>query len=70
MYAKTGQEAGPSKTIGQVETVELGPGLEAEEIGTTSWDEKKKVKGKGKGMPPQSNKCFNCREEGHSIKDC
>ena len=69
MYAKTGQEAGPSKTVNQLETTELGPGLQAEEeVGVLSWDDKKK--GKGKGMPQRSNKCFNCGETGHGIKDC
>ena len=69
MYAKTGQEAGPSRTVNQTEVAELGPGLETDDISALSWDDKKK-KSKGKGPPQQSNKCFNCREEGHSIKDC
>ena len=70
MYAQAGQEAGPSKTLNQMETAEIGLGLGAEEdIGALSWDEKKK--GKGKGNPsPQNNKCFNCGTEGHGIKDC
>ena len=68
MYAKTGQEAGPSRTVNQAE-VEIGPGPENDDIGTLSWDDKKK-KGKGKASPPRSNKCFNCGEEGHGIKDC
>ena len=70
MYAQAGQEAGPRKTLNQMESVEegLGPGNE-EDVGALSWDEKKK--GKGKGNPsPQNNKCFNCGTEGHSIKDC
>ena len=70
MYARAGQEAGLSKTLNQLEMVEIGlrPGTE-EDIGTLSWDEKKK--GKGKGNPsPRSNKCFNCGTEGHGIKDC
>ena len=70
MYARAGQEAGPSKTLNQMEMVEigLGPGSE-EDIGALLWDEKKK--GKGKGNPlPRSNKCFNCGTEGHGIKDC
>ena len=70
MYTRAGQEAGPSKTLNQMESAEigLGPGAE-EDIGALSWDEKKK--GKGKGNPsPRSNKCFNCRTEGHGIKDC
>ena len=69
MYAWAGQEAGPSKTINQMETVEigLGPGDE-EDVSALSWDEKK---GKGKGNPPPwNNKCFNCGTEGHGIKDC
>ena len=71
MYARAGQEAGPSKTLNQAETAEigLGPGPEADDIGTLSWDNKKK-KSKGKGPAPRSNKCFNCGEEGHGIKDC
>ena len=70
MYACTGQEAGPSKTLNQVESAEigLGPGAE-EDIGALSWDEKKKGKGKG-NKPLRNNKCFNCGTEGHSIKDC
>ena len=70
MYARAGQEAGPSKTINQMESVEigLGPGTE-EDIGTLSWDEKKKGKGKGNSSP-RNNKCFNCGTEGHGIKDC
>ena len=48
MYSRAGQEAGPSKTLNQVELAEigLGPGAE-EDVGTLSWDEKKKGKGKG-----------------------
>ena len=70
MYAQAGQEAGPSKTLNQMETAEigLGPGAE-EDIGALSWDEKKKGKGKG-NPPPQNNKCFNCGTKGHGIKDC
>ena len=51
MYARAGQEASPSKTLNQMEMVEigLGPGAE-EDVGALSWDEKKK--GKGKGNPP------------------
>ena len=69
MYSYTGQEAGPSKTLNQIELAEirLGPGIE-EDVGAFSWDEKKK--GKGKGNIPQNNKCFNCGIEGHGIKDC
>ena len=69
MYVRAGQEAGPSKTLNQMETVEigLGPGAE-EDVGALSWDEKKK--GKGRGNPlPRNNKCFNCGTEGHGIKD-
>ena len=68
MYAQAGQEAGPSKTLNQMESAEIGPGVE-EDVGALSWDEKKK--GKGKGNPPsRNNKCFNCGTEGHGIKDC
>ena len=69
MYAKTGQEAGPSRMVNQAEAVEIGPGPETDDIGALSWDDKKK-KGKGKAPAPRGNKCFNCREEGHGIKDC
>ena len=69
MYAKTGQEAGPSRTVNQTKAAEIGPGPETDDIGALSWDEKKK-KTKGKGPLPRSNKCFNCGEEGHGIKDC
>ena len=70
MYARAGQEAGPSKTLNQMDSAEIGlrPGAE-EDIGTLSWDEKKKGKGKGNPMP-RNNKCFNCGTEGHGIKDC
>ena len=51
MYAKAGQEAGPSRTVNQAEATELRPGLEADDIGALSWDDKKK-KGKGKAPPP------------------
>ena len=70
MYARAGQEAGPSKTLSQMEMAEigLGPGAE-EDIGALSWDEKKKDKGKGNSSP-RNNKCFNCGTEGHGIKDC
>ena len=70
MYTRAGQEARPSKTLNQVESVEigLGPGAE-EDIGALSWDEKKKGKGKGNSSP-RNNKCFNCGTKGHSIKDC
>ena len=52
IYVHTGQEAGPSKTLNQVESAEigLGPGAE-EDIGALSWDEKKKGKGKGNTLP-------------------
>ena len=52
MYSRAGQEAGSSKTLNQVEMVEigLGPGAE-EEVGALSWNEKKKGKGKG-NVPP------------------
>ena len=69
MYAKTGQEAGPSRSVNQAETQEVGPGPESDDIGALSWDDKKK-KGKGKAPTPRGNKCFNCGEEGHGIKDC
>ena len=69
MYTRTGQEAGPSRTVNQADVAEIGPGPETNDIGTLSWDDKKK-KGKGKGPAPRSNKCFNCGEEGHGIKDC
>ena len=70
MYTCAGQEAGPSKTLNQAETVEirLGPGTE-EDIGALSWEEKKKGKGKGNVLL-RNNKCFNCGTKGHSIKDC
>ena len=51
MYAKVGQEAGPSRMVNQAETTELGPGPGDDDIGTLSWDDKKK-KGKGKAPPP------------------
>ena len=70
MYAHAGQEAGPSKTLNQVESVEIRLRPEAEEdVSTLLWDEKKKGKGKG-NAPPRNNKCFNCGTEGHGIKDC
>ena len=50
MYARTGQEAGPSRTVNQTEA-EIGPGPEVDDIGALSWDDKKK-KGKGKAPPP------------------
>ena len=52
MYSHAGQEAGPSKTLNQVELAEigLGPGAE-EDVGALSWDEKKKGKGKGNMLP-------------------
>ena len=52
MYARAGQEAGPSKTLNQMESAEigLGPGAK-EDIGALSWDEKKKGKGKGNSSP-------------------
>ena len=69
----TGQEAGPSKTINQIKLADFGPGpRNKEDISTLSWDDKKKkVKGtRGKGPTPQGNKCFNCGQEGHGIKNC
>ena len=52
MYARAGQEAGPSKALSQIETAEIGlrPGAK-EDIGALSWDEKKKGKGKGNPLP-------------------
>ena len=70
MYDCIGQEAGPSKTLNQLELAEIGLGPEMEEdVGTLSWDEKKKGKGKGNVLL-RNNKCFNCGIKGHSIKDC
>ena len=48
MYVHAGQEASPSKTLNQIELagIRLGPGAE-DDVGTLSWDEKKKGKGKG-----------------------
>ena len=46
MYTKTGQEAGPSRSVNQAETIEVGPGPESDDIGALSWDNKKKGKGK------------------------
>ena len=70
MYVCAGQEAGPSKTLNQVDTAEIRLGPVAEEdIRALSWDEKKKGKGKG-NAPPRNNKCFNCGTKGHGIKDC
>ena len=51
MYAKMGQEAGPSRTVNQAKAAELGPGSDINDIGALSWDDKKK-KGKGKTPPP------------------
>ena len=68
MYACTGQEAGPSRSIHQMESMEIGPGLETDtNIRALSWDDKKK---KGKAPAPQGNKCFNCGQDGHRIWDC
>ena len=64
-----GQEAGPSCSIHEMDNMETGPGLE-EDIGTTSWDNNKKKKGKGRAPTPRGNKCFNCRQDRHGIKDC
>ena len=52
MYARAGQEARPSKTLNQMESVDigLGPGAE-EDISALLWDEKKKGKGKGNSSP-------------------
>ena len=45
MYARAGQEARPSKTVSQMETVEIGLGPENEEdVGALSWEEKKKTR--------------------------
>ena len=68
MYARTGQEAGPSKNIHQLDSTEMGPGPDPDtDIGALSWNDKPK---KGRTPMPQSNKCFNCGNEGHGIKDC
>ena len=50
LIAHAGQEAGPSHTIHEMDTTDIGPGPK-EDIGATSWDDKKK---KGKGRPPAS----------------
>ena len=69
MYTHAGQEAGPSKNIRQLDSTELGPGPEPNmDIGALSWDNEPKKK--GKPPMPRSNKCFNCGQEGHGIKDC
>ena len=68
MFTCAGQEASPSKMIHQMETTEVGPGPDPDdEIRAISWDNKKK---KGKAPAPQGNKCFNCGQMGHGIKDC
>ena len=68
MYAHTGQEASPSKSIHQIESMEIGPGPEPDtDIRALSWDDKKK---KGKAPALQSNKCFNCGQDRHRIQDC
>ena len=73
MYLCTGQEASHSKMINQIESIDFGPGPGGEkDVGALSWDNKKK-KGKGTGgkpPAPRGNKCFNCGQEGHNIKDC
>ena len=51
MYAKTGQEASPSRSLNQVETIEEGPGPVSDNIGALTWDDKKK-KGKGRAPAP------------------
>ena len=51
MYTRTGQEAGPSRTVNQAEATEFSPGPEDDDIGALSWDDKKK-KGKGKAPAP------------------
>ena len=67
MFTRAGQEAGPSKMIHQIEAMEVGPRPDPDnEIRAVLWDDKKK---KGKAPAPQGNKCFNCRQDGHSIKD-
>ena len=48
LIARAGQEAGPSCTIREMDVADVGPGPK-EDIGATSWDDKKK---KGKGRPP------------------
>ena len=69
MFARTGQEAGPSKMIHQMETMEVSPRLDPNlEIGAVSWDNNNKKK--GKAPAPQSNKCFNCGQDRHGIQDC
>ena len=67
LITRTGQEASPSCTIHELDATETGPGPE-EDISAITWDKKKK-KGKGRAPAPQGNKCFNCRQDGHSIKD-
>ena len=64
----TGQEAGPSCNIHEMDATDVGPGPK-EDIGAMSWDNKKK-KGKGHPPTPRGNKCFNCGQDGHGIKDC
>ena len=72
MYSHAGQEAGPSRMINQAE---LSPGLSPgneEDVSTLMWDDEKLKKGMGSGGSkgaPQGNKCFNCSQDGHSIKD-
>ena len=68
LIARAGQEAGPSHSICEMDNTETGPGPK-EDIGTMLWDEKKR-KGKGRVPAPRGNKCFNCRQDGHGIKDC
>ena len=68
LITRAGQEAGPSRNIRKMDTTDVGPGPK-EDIGATSWDDKKK-KGKGRAPTPRGNKCFNCGQDRHGIKDC
>ena len=68
MYVCAGQEAGPSKSIHQMESMEIGPGPESNtDIRALSWDNKKK---KDKTPTLRNNKCFNCSQDRHGIWDC
>ena len=47
MFTYARQEAGPSKMIHQMETMEVGPSLDLDnKIRAVSWDDNKKMKGK------------------------
>ena len=69
MFNRSGKEARPSSQINQAE-ISPGSGIDEEEVGTLTWDDKKPKKKGSINSLKRGIRCFNWRKEGHGIKEC